>query len=268
MSYGPVAGSGDGYLYELEELAGEVLSGCVIAPLCTTDGETLYTTDGKELYAYSAPAAKPDRLDTSTAAAVTGLVRMIEEERRIRTQEDEELAAGVLRGEVCVPLCTTSGEKLYTTDGKELCAYSAPVTSADRLDVLITVAVTGLVRLIEEERNIRAQEDEELSAGILRGEVYTPLFAANGEALYATNGKRLYAYQIRDDWKAYADRAAAKAVAELSATVERYQAQNEAMMQAISVGIMSGQFAVQLAAQDGTGIMTTGGEPLAAVNTF
>ena len=183
------------------------------------------------------------------------------------TYDLDRLAAGVISGHVSAPLTAADGMKIATRSGEEIVAYISRV-NPQKTDAALSSAVAGIVRVIETDRAEYNSERYNLAADIIRGTVSAPLTTASGFPIQDRGGNLLFAYRVRDDGRAYADRAIAQAFGELSATVERYQAQNMAAIQSLIAGIISGQFSVPLTNVAGTVITADNGVSLAAVKNL
>lgn len=177
------------------------------------------------------------------------------------------LAAGAISGKASAPLATVGGMAIATQDGREIAAHVSR-SDGEQEDAAIASATAGIVRWMESVRSEEADKRYKLAADIIRGTVSAPLLTASGNTLHDQEGNLLFAYLVRDDEKAYSDRAVKEAFAELSATVERYQAQNIVAIQSLITGIVSGRFPVPLANDDGTGIMADSGVNIAAVKNL
>ena len=177
----------------------------------------------------------------------------------------DALAGSLIADCVTASLATADDVEIATRDGKPIFAYAIRARPECGYEQAIASAVAGVVRMVESWRGENLTQIYSLAADIIRGDVSAPLLAVNGELLCCANGEVILSHMVRENNGDYANSIAAKAVLELSATVERYQAQNLAAIQDLVVGLMSGQFAAQMADTQGTGITSQFGEPVVAV---
>ena len=275
MAYGAFNAGSGASTYDLDLLAAGVINGCVNAPLTTTDEVVIVTRNGKEIVAYTSRLQEKSNDDSAVTPAVAGLVRMIETFHSETLAERRTLAADILRGTVSAPLMTVDENQICLRGGEPLLAYQVDEDEKSYTDKAIAKAVAELMTTCDwyQAQNVVAMqtlvtERQILAADIMRGTVSAPLLTKNGTQICLTNGEQLIAYQVRDDEKSYADMVIMKNFAELSATVERYQAQNLAAMQSLITSLMSGQLAVPMANNDGTVVITHKGIDITAVKNL
>ena len=203
--------------------------------------------------------------------------------------EKYALVADMVCGIISAPLVTQSDNQICLNNGEPLIAYQLKEDEKSYIEKAIAKTVKEILTTVDwcltslEEREksytdkaiarlsavveqyqvqnaatmqTLATERQILAADIIRGTVSAPLLTKSGTQICLTNGEQLFAYQVREDEKFYADMAIMKNFAELSATVERYQAQNLATMQSLITGLMSGQLAVPMANSKGTAVIT------------
>ena len=217
-------------LAEKYALVADMVCGNISAPLVTRSGNQICLSNGEVLIAYQLKEDEKSYTEKAIAKAV----------KEILTTVDWHLAR------------LEENEKAYTD--RAVARLSAVVEQYQAQNV-------ATMQTLETERQI-------LAADIMRGTVSAPLLTKSGVQICLTNGEQLFAYQVREDEKSYADMLVMKNIAELSATVERYQAQNLAVMQSLVTGLMSGQLAVPMANNEGTAVITPSGVNITAVKNL
>ena len=217
-------------LAEKYALVADMVCGSISAPLVTRSGNQICLSSGELLIAYQLKEDEKSYTEKAIAKAV----------KEILTTVDWHLAR------------LEENEKAYTD--RAVARLSAVVEQYQAQNV-------ATMQTLETERQI-------LAADIMRGTVSAPLLTKSGVQICLTNGEQLFAYQVREDEKSYADMLVMKNIAELSATVERYQAQNLAVMQSLVTGLMSGQLAVPMANNEGTAVITPSGVNITAVKNL
>ena len=301
MAYGAFNTGSGASTYDLDLLAAGVINGCVNAPLTTTDEVVIATRNGKQIVAYTVRPQKKSDDDLAVTNVVAGLVRMVEAFRSEALVERRTLAADIIRGIISAPLMTADENLICLSGGEPLLAYQVDEDEKSYTDKTVKKAIAELFATVEwylaridadeksytdraiaelsviveqyQAQNVATMQTLEterqiLAADIMRGTVSAPLLTKSGMQIFLANGEQLFAYQVREDEKSYADMAIMKNFAELSATVERYQAQNLAVMQSLITGLMSGQLAVPMANNEGTVVITPSGVNITAVKNL
>ena len=274
MAYGAFNVGSGASTYDLDMLAAEVINGCVNTPLTTADGIAIAAQNGKQIVAH-ALRSEQTHDDTEIPSVVAGLVHMIETVRDKSFAEKNVLAAGIIRGVVPVQLMTADGNPICISGGKPLLAYRVKEDQKSYTDKAIIKAIAEFYATMEwyQAQNLAMMqtlvtERYMLAADIMRGVVSAPLITRDGNLIYLSNDEPLFACRVEEDEKSYADMAVTKAFAELSATVERYQAQNLAAMQALIASLVSGQLFVSMTNTEGTAVITHSGADIAAVKNL
>ena len=263
------------YFADKYTFASDVMRGIVSAPLTTANGNQIRLNGGEPLLAYRVKEDEKAYTDKTVAKAYTELSKNGEWYYAQNAAAIQALiadrytrVADIIRGLISVPLMTADGNLICLSNGKLLFAYRVKEDEKSYTNKAIAKVVAEFYTTLDwyQAKNLIAMST--LAGDIIRGNVSAPLTTNNGDLIYIDDNKPLLAYKVEEDEKSYAKKEVAKAFAELSATVERYQAQNLAAMQSLITSLFSGDFTTPLANVDGTAVITDSGVDIQAVKNL
>ena len=270
MAYGTFSTGSGASTYDLDMLAAEFISGCVKAPLTTIDGTVIATQKGKQIVANTVQQ-KQVHDDAALTSAVAGIVRMIEILHSEHLVDRYTLATNIIRGNVSAPLMTADGKQLRLSGGEPLLAHKIEEDEKSYTNMAIAKAFKELLTSLDwyYSQNFAAiqsiiAERYNFVTDFIRGIISVPLMTADEEQIYLSNGKPLFAYRVKEDEKAYTNKAVAKAVTEFYTIVDWYQAQNLKAMQSLAADIIRGNVSASLITDSGNPIYLDNDKPLLA----
>ncbi|MBQ6554127.1 MAG: hypothetical protein IJL89_02735 [Firmicutes bacterium] len=187
MAYGAFNAGSGASTYDLDMLAGRIISGSVEAPLTAANGSAIATQDGGQILAYAVPP-KQACGDEAVAFAVAGMVRMIEIFRNEYLAERSTLAADIIRGIVSAPLTTVDNNPICLSGGEPLLAYRVEEDHNYYADMAVKKAFEELSATVERYQSLNLSVMQTLIAGIMSGQVAVQLADSGGTAVITRNG--------------------------------------------------------------------------------